>query len=525
MHLRKILTFTCLLVLVVSCGKREEATTKQILRLNIHTEPPTLDSRKATDTTSRFVIKQFRIGLMRRGRTGEPEFDLAKGVDISEDGLTYTFHLREAYWSNGAPITAHDFERTWKTIISPTFPSEHAYELYKIKNGKKIKEQGASVNELGVKALDHVTLQVDLEHPVPYFLSLVATHPFFPSLETFDQTISSGPFRLVKWRHFDELVLEKNPYYWDQSQVKLDKLHLFIIEDDHTELNLFENGEIDWAGHPFTNLPTDSLSELSKRETIYRQPLDAVYYYIFNTKEYPFGNANFRRALSFAINRKEIVENITQMGQQPSYFLVPDSMWAKGMAPTSLQDDPSKAKYYFELALHELGTTVDKLPPITLSYNTMVGHHKTAQAIQQQWNKVFGLKVKLENKDWKVFLDHVHSGQFQIARAGGVAGINDPITFLEDFRYPNAGTNSSSWSSDKYQELITTAELTNDPLKRLMLLKEAESLLIHEMPIAPIYIYTSSYVKKNYVKNVYVSSLGDMDLKYAYIEHDKKTSP
>ena len=522
---KKNLILLLLLVLLFTCQSRpSKKTNTQVLRLNIHTEPPTLDPRKATDCVSIFVIKQCQEGLMQRGHDGKARPGLAERYDVSADGLIYTFYLRETEWSDGKPLTAHDFERSWKTLLDPSFPSEQAFELYLLKNGKAAKEKKVSIDEVGVKALDAKTLRIELEHPAPYFLSLITIHPFFPIPDPFDPYISSGPFRLKKWRHFDELTLEKNPSYWGESKVKLETVHLYIIEDDQTELNLFENGELDWTGHPFSNLPNDALPELRKHQTIEQLPLDATYLYSFNTSVYPFNNVNFRKALSLAINREEIVNNITQMGQIPSSSLVPPTMWDEAGEPY-FKEDLAEAKELFNKALKELGTTLEELPPITLSYNTSVGHHKIAQAIQQQWVSAFGLKVQLQNKEWKVFLDDVHHGNFQVARGGSSASIDDPIDFLDTFIYPKSNSNASNWGNPEYTHLINKAKQTNDAKKRLHILKRAEKLMISEMPIAPIYTYRGSFISKPYVKNVYISVLGDMDIKHAYISHDKQVSP
>ncbi len=525
MIVKKILLLLLLLVIPFSCQRGGvKKPTKQVLHLNIHTEPPTLDPRKATDSVSIFIIKQCQEGLMQRGHDGKPRPGLAERYEISEDGLIYTFYLRETAWSDGSPLTAHDFERSWKTLLNPTFPSERAFELYLLKNGRAAKEGTVSLDVVGVKALDDTQLRIELEHPAPYFLSLITIHPFFPIPEPFNPNISTGPFILKNWRHFDELTLVKNPSYWDAKRVKLEVVHLYIIGNDQTELNLYENGQLDWAGHPFTTLPPDAVPELKKHETIHLLPIDATYLYTFNTAVYPFNNIKFRRALSLAINRKEIVENIMQMGQLSSFSLIPPSMWEEAGDPY-FEENTEQAQELFASALKELGTTLEELPPLTLSYNTSEGHHKIAQAIQQQWFQAFGLKVNLQNKEWKVFLDDLHHGNFHIARGGLSANIDDPISFLDTFCFPNSGRNSSSWGCPKYTQLIEQAEQTNDQHERLKILKQAEKLMISEMPIAPIYTYMGSFINKPYVKNVYISELGDMDIKYAYISYDKDVSP
>jgi oligopeptide transport system substrate-binding protein len=280
---------------------------------------------------------------------------------------------------------------------------------------------------------------------------------------------------------------------------------------------MFENNELDWAGFPLSTLPTEAISSLTKKGELECYDIAGTYYYVFNTKAFPFTNVNIRRAFGLAINRGSIVTNVTQMGQIPATGLIPPSMW-KDPHPYFQDNGIKEAKRLFALGLEELGVSIETLAPITLSYNTHAGHHKIAQAIQEQWHQVFGIRVKLENKDWKVFLDELRQHKFQIARLGGIASINDPSTFLDYYRYLSNSNNHSQWNNPKYSELLEEADLTPDPDQRTAFLKQAEKILIEEMPIVPIYFYTGNYVKKPYVKGIYLSELNNLDLKWAYVE-------
>jgi oligopeptide transport system substrate-binding protein len=519
---------------LAACGKQDKSyrPTTQELRLNLHSEPPTIDPRKATDTVSVSVLTMCFEGLTRMDPNGQPIPAASETIEISDDCKTYTFKLREAKWSDGQPVTAHDFEKTWKEILSPSFLCEFASDLYILKNGKAAKTQRCSLDEIGVKALDERTLQVEMEHPVPYFLSALATHSFFATPYHItskypnwiqDHYVGNGPFIIQSWRHHSAIVMGKNPHYWDIENVKLERILLTLVEDETTELTMFENGELDWAGHPLSNLPTEALSSLAKKGGLERYNIAGTYYYIFNTKEHPFTNTNMRKAFSLAINRKAIVANVTQMGQIPAMSLIPPTMW-NPPHPYFQDNDIKEAKRLFALALEELGTTAEELPPITLSYNTLVGHHKIAQAIQEQWHQAFGIQIKLENKEWKVFLDELRHHKFQIARMGGLANINDPVTFLDFYRYLSSSNNHSQWNNPKFSDLLERADLTADPDQRTAILKKAEKILMNDMPIAPIYFYTGVYIKKPYVKGIYLSELNDFDLKQAYVELDDPIS-
>jgi oligopeptide transport system substrate-binding protein len=522
------------LLLATACSKKGKtySPTSQELRLNLHSEPPTLDPRKATDTVSISVLKMCFEGLTRIDPTNQPIPAAAEKIEVSDNHKSYTFTLREAKWSDGNPVTAYDFEKTWKEILNPAFPCEFAIDLYIIKNGKAAKSQRCSIDEIGVRALDEKTLQVELEHPVPYFLFALATHAFFATPShitskfpnwTQDHYIGNGPFLLKEWRHHDAIVMMKNPHYWDKENTKLDHIQFTLVEDETTELTMFENGELDWAGYPLSNLPTEALPMLAKKGKLERYPIAGTYYYIFNVKEFPFTNPNIRKAFALAINRQAIISNVTQMGQIPAMSLIPPTMW-KNPLRYFQDNDIAEAKRLFALGLEELGTTADALPPITLTYNTLASHHKIAQAIQEQWHQAFGVRIKLENKEWKVFLDELRHHKFQIARMGGLASVNDPSTFLDFYRYLSSSNNHSQWNNPKYSELLEEADLTIDADYRMALLKQAEQVLMDDMPIAPIYFYTGVYVKKPYVKGIYLSELNDLDLKWAYVEINDQIS-
>ncbi len=504
----------------------------QELRLNLMSEPPTLDLRKATDTVSIAVINLCFEGLMRTDPSGQPIPAGAESFTVSPDKKRYTFTLREAQWSDGTPVTARDYEMTWKSILDPAFPSEFATDLYILKNGKAAKSQTSSLDAVGVRALDDRTLQVDLEYPVPYFLSALTTHSFFavpthivsayPNW-TDGHYVGNGPFILMEWKHHDQILLDKNPHYWDRDNTRLEKVTLSLIEDETTSLSMYENGELDWAGNPLATLPTEALPTLKKSGSLHTYEISGTYYYIFNTKAFPFTNVNIRRAFTLAINREAIVKNVTQMGQTPAMSLVPPTIW-KDDNHYFQDHDIAEAQRFFALGLKELGLTQETFPEISLSYNTQVGHHKIAQAIQEQWNQAFGIRVKLENKEWKVFLDELRQHQFQVARMGGLASVNDPSTFLDFYRYLSSSNNQSQWYNPRFSELLEKADLTADEEVRTALLKEAEGILMQDMPIAPIYFYTGAYLKKPYVRGIHISDLNNLDLKWAYVELDDQVS-
>ncbi len=515
-----------LFALGLTCGCKNRVRpideNKQHLRLNIHTEPPTVDSRVASDTSSIAIINMCFEGLMKRLKNGNIQPAIAHRVEISDDNLVYTFQLREARWGDGKPVTAYDFEETWKTILDPNFPSGFAYELFVLKNGEEARKGVVSTDEVGVKAIGPRTLRVELKHPIPYFLELTSTPSFLavpshlPKDTPKHHYIGNGPYRIDEWKHHNYIVLKKNPLYWDQDAVTLENIHLSIIEDEMTELNMFESGELDWAGSPLSSLPTDALQALAAENRLETYPMSGTYYYIFNATEPPFDNLNLRKAFSLAINRQTIIENIVQSKQSPALSFVPPTIWK---SETYFRDnDVEEARRLFRLALEETGLSKSDLEKITLSYNSLSAHHKIAQAIQEQWYRAFGVRVKLANKEWKVFLNELTHKQFHIARLGGAASFQDSIAFLDLFRYSDSRSNYSGWTNEEYTKLISQAEETADPRKREELLHRAEKIFMEEMPITPIYYYTGTYIKKPYVKGVDLNELSHANFKFAYLE-------
>lgn len=512
------------LMLFFSCDKSVKSQ-KQILRLSLASEPPTFDPRKASDNISSLLTQACFEGLTILNGQQEPELAVAERYQVSEDQKIYTFYLRKASWWDGKPVTAHDFEFTWKATLAPTFPSAIAYQLYSLKNAKSAKEGVCSLNEVGVKAVDATTLVVELENPSPFFLKVLASSPFLPTpahlaslspnwaCDCNEQFVGNGPFKLKQWRHQNALILEKNTFYWDEKNVGLDEIHFAIVEDENTNLSLFEAGELDWIGYPFSAVPLDALPILYEKKQVERFPLCSAYYYIFNTKEPPFDSTLIRRAFALAIDRQGIVQHVTQSGQIPATGIVPPYLWGEEVAHFA-DHNLVEARRLFQMALDEMGITAKTLPQIKLVYNRTEGHHKIAQAIQQQWFEAFGIRVALENLEWKVFLNQMRSRQFQVARMGWIATVDDPLSFLDQFR----NLNDTGWENETFNALVREAEETIDPTQRMRLLKEAEAILIAEMPIAPIYFYTGNYMKQPHVQGMHPSSIVNLNLKPVFLE-------
>jgi oligopeptide transport system substrate-binding protein len=403
--------------------------------------------------------------------------------------------------------------------------------LYYVKGAQAINEGTAAVDTLGVKAVDEKTLEVTLENPTPYFLELTAFYTYFPVnskiatenpnwyTEAGDLYTSNGPFKMTEWSHSDKIVLEKNEDYWDADAVKLSKVEMSMINDTNTELSMFDNGELDWAGAPFGQLPTDALPNLKDEGKLQIKAIAGTYWYKFQTEKPPLNNVNIRKALSYAINRQAIVENITQGGQIPAMAAVPPSMFKENEKGYFKDNDVKAAKELLQKGIEELGLKdASELPPISISYNTNEAHAKIAQAVQDMWKKELGIEVTLDNAEWNVYIEKLHSGDYQVGRMGWLGDFNDPINFLELYRDKDGGNNDTKWENAEFKQLLIDSQKETDAKKRTKMLKDAEKIFMDEMPVAPIYFYTDAWVQADNLKGIVVSGLGDVQLKWAYFE-------
>ncbi|PWW19125.1 oligopeptide transport system substrate-binding protein [Cytobacillus oceanisediminis] len=503
----------------------------QELRVNINTEPPSLNPGLAEDSTSGTVLRQVLEGLTRIGQDGKPENAMAEDVQISEDQKTYTFKIRDAKWSNGDPVTAKDFEYAWKWALDPANNSTYAYQLYYIEGAEAANTGEGSLDAVGVKAVDDKTLEVKLVNPTPYFLELTAFYTYLPvnskiaesnpewATDAGENFTTNGPFHMTEWSHSDKIVLEKSETYWDAEAVKLDKIEMIMINDPNTELSMFDNGELDWAGAPTGALPTDAMQALKDEGRLVTQPIAGIYNYKFNTTVEPFNNVNIRKAFAHAINRQEIIDNILQGEQLPAMAIVPPSMFEENKEGYFPDNDVEKAKEFLQKGLEELGyKDASELPAVTLSYNTSEAHQKIAQAIQDMWKQNLGVEVTLDNAEWNVFLDKVNTMDYQVARMGWLGDFNDAMNFLEMYRDADGGNNNTGWESKEFQDLLAKSATETDPEARQQLLKDAEAIFMEDMPVAPIYFYTNNWVQAENLKDVVVSGLGDVQYKWAYFE-------
>lgn len=517
-------------------GKSSGAGGDQVFRMILGSEPPSLDPGLAQDNNSSTVLRPIYDGLTRKDENGEVKGAAAEKWEVSKDGLKYTFNLRkDAKWSNGDPVKASDFVFAWKRALDPAFAAPYAYQLYYIKNAEEYNTKKITdANQIGVKAVDDYTLEVELKAPTPYFDSLVSFYTYFPLNEKHvkatpkfaaeaNTMVTNGAFTIKEWKHNDSITLAKNESYYGAKDIKLATVNMKILNDANTQLQMYNSGEIDWVGRPVGEIPVDKLPSLKADKTFGLQVkgIASSYYYEFNTKQAPFDNAKIRKAFAMAIDRKSIVEKVTLGDQIPAFGFVPPGI--KGEKKTFreevkddyFKEDVNEAKKLLEEGLKEKGLT--KLPQVTLIYNTSEAHKKIAEAVVDMWKKNLGADIKLENQEFGVYIKNRQTGNFQIARAGWGADYNDPMTYI-DLLMTGGGNNNSKYSNAEYDKLVKEAQTTQDDKKRMEAMAKAEKLMVSEMPIIPVYYYTGIWAQKPYVKNVFIDYKGDIDFTKGYIE-------
>ncbi len=528
----------CVVLILTGCGERvtpvEIANEEQILLKGNGAEVATLDMHLATGVTEYKVLTALFEGLMRPNpKTVAPvEPAVAERYEMSEGGTRYTFYLREnARWSNGDPVTAHDFVFAYQRILSPKLAGEYAYMLYPMVNAEAYnKGEITDFSKVGVKALDDRTLQIDLQSPTPYFLSLLIHYTWWPvhpptilahgDIDTRDSKwtrpgnmVSNGPFTLERWSMNDVLVTRKNPLYWDADNVKLNGVNFLPIDNLNTEERAFRAGQI----HITESIPLSKIDSYKARNdpALKINPYLGIYYYLLNTSHAPLDKPKVRKALSLALDRQMICDQILRGGQSPAFHFTPPDT-AGYTTEFKLTENVAEARKLLAEAGYPNGKG---FPTLEILYNTSESHKLIAEAIQQMWRKNLGIDVALINQDWKVYLQSRREGTFDIARAAWIGDFNDPVTFLE-LMQTDSGNNHSRWGSEKFDALLAKASKTQDQKERYAILQQAEALMLEEQPVIPIYFYMSAYLVNPAVKGWYPNIMDEHPYWAVWLEED-----
>jgi oligopeptide transport system substrate-binding protein len=490
----------------------------QMIKINIQGDLASIHPHLGIDLNCRSVQKALFEGLTRLAPSGKVELALAKEVAISPSHTIYTFTLRPSIWSNGQEVTANHFVSAWKRGIAPGSNCLRADIYYPIKNAMRAKKGEVKLEEVGLWAQDDKTLVIELEHPTPYFLELLSLPLYSPLYDNADEPIVfNGPFTINSWEHEQQLTLHRNPKYWDHENVKLDQILISCVHDPNTALLMYEKGELDWSGSPFTMLPPDLLPLMENEKKITCKPVAGVYWFSCNTESFPLNSPNIRKALSYVINRKELARDVVY-GERPSRSLIPLNILHLNEDELYPDNDLTAAKAYFAKGLEELKITNSDFPTLKLSHSDIAGQKQLAEAVAECWEKNLGIKVELVGSDWNTFFNNLGTRQYQIGGGIHYSVVNDPIYILDFFKDKSHRYNSSQWENPQYKKLLDLADLETNLDIRKEHLRQAEMILLNEMPVIPVYISNHKYLVKENVKNVYISDSGLVDFKCAYVQ-------
>jgi oligopeptide transport system substrate-binding protein len=510
----------------------EKIDATQEITLPISGEIPSMDISKATDDIAFTVLAAVNEGLTRLDKDGKVQQGIAEDWSVSKDGLTYTFKLRDAKWANGDPVTAHDFVYSWKRTLDPNTKSTYSFMVEWIKGGSAYHTGKGSADDVAVKALDDKTLEVKLEHPVPFFLELMAFPVFYPQNQKFveskgdkyatspDTLLANGPFKMVDWKHEQSATLVKNDQYWDKDKVKLNKVTFQVVKDSAAALNLYESGDLDRT----LGLVRDQVDTYKDSKEFSVESELTAGYVMYNQRVKALTNAKVRQALTYAIDADAYVDIVYHNGTQPATGLIPNGVNVKEGEYRKLAGDlikrkenASKAKQLLEEGLKELG--LNEFPKgLKLTANDDDSNKKAAEFVQEQWRTKLGIEVDVETLPLKMRLAKARQHDFDLMLAVWAGDYNDPMTFL-DLWLSESGFNYVNWKNSEYDALIKKAQAEADAKKRTELMIEAEKLLMKEMPIGPTFFRGQAYLTKPYVKNWHPSVFGpDYDLKETYIQ-------
>ena len=533
-----LLAISGLILTLSSCGDYqsnvESGNREGTLHWGNGTEPQSLDPHIATGVPEHHIISSLMEGLVYKdGETLEPRPGVAKSWDISADGRVYTFYLRQdARWSNGDLHNAHDYVWSWWRALQPALGNLYAYMYFPIANAKAYYDGEINdFSQVGVKALDDYVLQVTLTEPIPYFLQLLDHYSTYPvhraTVEKFgtaDQRgtrwtfegniVGNGAFQLKEWKINRRITVERNPHYWNAENVRLNQVVFYPTENVTTEERMFRAGQLHYSG-----IPSDKIQAYSQSDdpSLRIQPYLGVYFYRLNVDKPQLSDKRVRRALGMTINRDQLVSQITKGGQIPAYAITPPG--TMGYYPESdLAFDPEGAKKLLAEAGYPNG---EGFPTTEILYNTSEGHRKIAVALQQMWKKHLNIDVILLNQEWKVYLDTVSNHHYEIARAGWIGDYVDPNNFLDMFLC-NGGNNRTHWCNPEYDQIILQqVPKAQTHQQRLELFQQAENILLDEMPVIPIYIYTSNNLVHPTVKNFGRNILNQANYREMYLEPQK----
>lgn len=501
---------------------------KQTLVRNNGAEVQSLDPHKIEGVPESNINRDLFEGLVIGDLNGHPVPGVAESWD-NKDFKVWTFHIRkDAKWSDGSPVTAQDFVYSWQRLADPKTASPYASYLQygHVANVDEIIAGKKPATDLGVKAIDDKTFEVTLSEPVPYFYKLLVHPSVSPvpkaAIEKYGEKwtqpaniVTNGAYKLKDWVVNERIVLERNTNYWDNAKTVINQVTYLPISSEVTDVNRYRSGEIDMT---YNNMPIELFQKLKKEipKEVHVDPYLCTYYYEINNQKAPFTDVRVRTALKLALERDIIVNKVKNQGDLPAYSYTPpytDGM--KLVEPEWFKWSQEKRNEEAKKLLAEAGYTADKPLTFNLLYNTSDLHKKLAIAVASIWKKNLGANVKLENQEWKTFLDSRHQGTFDVARAGWCADYNEPTSFLNTM-LSDSSNNTAHYKSPAFDKIIGDTLQVTDEAKRAELYAQSEQQLDKDSAIVPVYYYVNArlvkpwvggYTGKDPLDNIYVKNL------------------
>ena len=480
-------------------------------------EPGSIDPHQASGDWENRIIGDYIEGLMAEDAKAEAIPGQAESWDISDDGLVYTFHLRDGIqWSDGTPVTAADFEFAFRRIVNPATASDYAYLQYPIKGASEIADGSMPVDspDFGVKVIDDKTLEITLENPTPYFLQLLTHYTAYPvpkhvveakgdDWTKVENVVGNGPYKIVEWVPGNYIKSVKSDTYYDKDKVQIDEVYYYVQDDLAAAFNRYRAGEYDIL----TDLPFDQ-QQLVK-DTMPGEgrfaPFAGIHYYVLNEEKPPLDNVEVRKALSIAVNRAIIGPDVWGSGEPPAYGWVPPGVtnydvpqYMPEYASKSYEENVAEAKAIME----GLGYTAEKPLQLQIRYNTNDNHQRLAVAISSMWEQI-NVKTELFNAETPVHYDALRAGDYQVGRAGWLMDYADPSNMIELLETGvmqdgkmNWGNNYGRYSNKQFDELAAQAEKETDLQKRAELYAQAEKIAMDEFAAIPLVYYLAANVVK-----------------------------
>lgn len=513
-------------------GSNGSGESEQVLNWTTTSELPTMDTTMVTDTVSFDMMNNVNEGLYRQNAEGEYEAGVLDGEpEISEDGSVYTYKIKEdATWSNGDPVTANDFVYAWQRLVDPDTAAPYSYLADGIiQNATEIIAGEMEPSELGAVAVDDKTLEVTYAKPVPYLEGLLSMAPFYPLNQAFveeqgdsyatnsDTVLYNGPFALSGWDGTNlNWSLEKNENYWDADNVQLDTVKYQVLKETSTALNLFDSGEID-----YTTVSGEYVAAREGDPNMDNAPESTVFFIKMNQErngeETPLANTNIRRGISQAIDKQSFADQVLQNGSLPADYLVPEGLASNPSTKADFREDSTEGTgfvdYDVEAAQEAFNAGLEELGNDSITLELLVDDtenaKRSAEYIQGQLQtNLPGLQVQIVSVPFKNRVAANNSQDYDLQISGWGADYADPINYLELF-VTDGNNNNSGYSNEEYDALIQSAsDETEDLDKRWSDLVAAESLILEEAGIAPLYQRYGAYLEQPSVEGVVHHQVG-----------------